>query len=88
MITLLRLLLLVGAIEAAMVVTIYLALTDWRTRGRVGWFLLSLGGSLAWMLTLVVVGWWFEVPRLAWLPGLVVFDAALGLQILLMLRRK
>lgn len=86
---LLRALVLAGMIEAAVVATAYLFWGDWRTRGRVGWFLLLLGGSVAYLLAMSVISWWWEAPpRLLWLPGLIVFDVALGLWLSLLLRRR
>jgi hypothetical protein len=84
---LLRVLVIVGAAEALVIATVYLAFTDWRAQGKVGWFLALLGGSLAWMFTLAVIGWWVRPPLTLWAVGLVAFDAALALQLRLVLRR-
>lgn len=87
MTNLLRVLVIVGAAEALVIATVYLAFTDWRSQGKVGWFLLLLGGSLAWMFTLAVIGWWVRPPLTLWAIGLVGFDLALALQLHLVLRR-
>lgn len=87
MITALRALVLIAAAEAVAIATIYLVSGAWRRGGRVGWFLLLLGGSIAWLVTLSVLGWWWVPPLVWWLPGLLSFDLALALWLHLMLRR-
>lgn len=82
----LRVLVAVGAVEALAFAAIYV-FSDWR-RDRVGWYLMGLGGSTAYLLTLSVIGWWQTVGLWAWAIGLILFDLALGLQLQLVLRRR
>ena len=87
MILVLRVLVVIAAVEAVAVASTYLASGAWRRSGQVGWFLLGLGGSIAWLVALSVVGWWRDPPLILWVPGLVGFDVALALWLHLMLRR-
>lgn len=87
MIGFLRVLAALAAVEAVAVAGVYLSLTRWRDLGRTGWFLAMLGLSLAYMLVLSVLSWWVDPPIGLWIPGLVVLDIALALQLSLLLRR-
>lgn len=82
----LRVLVAVAAVEALTIVAVYIR-SDWR-RDKTGWFLMALGGSIAWMVLLSVLRWWWHLPPVLWLPGVVTFDAALGMWVWLMLRRR
>lgn len=86
MLAFLRTLVVIGAVEALTFALIYV-FSDWR-RDRVGWYLMGLGGSTAYLLILTVIGWWHTVGLWAWAIGLILFDLALGLQLQLVLRRR
>lgn len=86
MVAFLRTLVAVGAVEALVFAAIYV-FSDWR-RDRVGWYLMAMGGSTAYMMILAVIGWWHPVSATFWAPGLILFDLALGLQLQLVLRRQ
>lgn len=83
----LRVLFLVGMLEMLVIAVAYVAWGNWRRSGQTGIFLLMLGGTLAWLMTLSVIRWWVHVPPVLWLPGVAALDVTLALWLRLMLRR-